>query len=404
MSRPAIPRTVWMLGVVSLLMDVSSEMVQTLLPVYMVTGLGVSVVMLGLIEGAATTIAMATRLLSGMLSDWFRQRKTLTLIGYGLAALSKPIFPMADSALGLFGAKFMDRVGKGIRSAPRDAMIADVSPPEIRGASFGLRKSLDTVGGFLGPLIAIALMLASGNDIKLVFWIAVIPAFLAIAVLALGVREPPREDAHGAAITQDGKDNNKNRLKLADALSLNRAVWMVILLASLFSVARFSEAFLLLRAQQIGWSLAWLPLVVVVMHVVYGLTAYPAGVIQDKAGPKGLLIASMACLIAADLVFALAGSVLGIIAGVVLWGVHMGLSQGVLASLVAATAPKTLRGTAFGVLNLGTGLAVLAGNVAAGLVWEMQGAQYTFYLGAVLAGLALVIVAAMQQPKMPACN
>lgn len=404
MSRPAIPRTVWMLGIVSMLMDVSSEMVQTLLPVYMVAGLGVSVVMIGVIEGAATTIAMATRLFSGMLSDWFGKRKTLTLIGYGLAALSKPIFPMADSALGLFGAKFMDRVGKGIRSAPRDAMIADVSPPEIRGASFGLRKSLDTVGGFLGPLIAIALMLASGDNIKLVFWIAVVPAFLAIAVLAIGVREPPRNDAPGTAIGNEGSVSKPKRLSIADALRLNGAVWMVILLATLFAIARFSEAFLLLRAQQTGWSLAWLPLVVVLMHVVYGLTAYPAGKIQDRAGPKGLLITSLACLIAADLVFALAGNVAGIVAGLVLWGIHMGLSQGVLASLIAATAPKTLRGTAFGVLNLGTGIAVLVGNVAAGLVWETQGAQYTFYLGAALACLALLVVAAMRQLKPRTCN
>ena len=396
MSRPAIPRTVWMLGVVSLLMDVSSEMVQTLLPVYMVSTLGVSVVMLGLIEGAATTIAMATRLFSGMLSDWFRQRKTLTLIGYGLAALSKPIFPMADSALGLFGAKFMDRMGKGIRSAPRDAMIADVSPPEIRGASFGLRKSLDTVGGFLGPLIAIALMLASADNIKLVFWIAVIPAFLAVAVLAIGVREPAQETPLA--------DPAKKRLKLADAMRLNRAVWMVILLATLFSVARFSEAFLLLRAQDIGWSLAWLPLVVVLMHVVYGLTAYPAGKIQDRAGPKGLLAASMLCLIAADLVFALASGVTAIIGGLVLWGIHMGLSQGVLASLIAATAPKTLRGTAFGTLNLCTGIAVLVGNVAAGLIWETQGAPYTFYFGALLACLVLAAAVAMRPPQQIACN
>ena len=387
-KRQAIAPTVWLLGIVSLLMDVSTEMVQTLLPVYLVSSLGISAVMIGLIEGAAMTIAMVTRLFAGVLSDWFRQRKTLTLIGYGLGALSKPIFPMADTALAVFGAKFVDRVGKGIRSAPRDAMIADVSPPEIRGASFGLRKSLDTVGGFLGPLIAIGIMLASGDNIRLVFWLAVVPALAAVIVLGFFVREP--KPAAGSTTKAAPKT-----WRFADAARLNRAVWTVIAVAMFMALARFSEAFLLLRASQVGWSLAWLPLVIVLLHVVYGMVAYPAGRIFDRSGPRGLLLAGMACLIGADIAMAQASDPMLLLAGIVLWGLHMGLTQGVLATLVAQTAPAHLKGTAFGVLSLGTAIAVLLGNLLAGVLWETMGSSYTFLAGAVLSLLACIGLAAI---------
>jgi len=387
-TRPPIPKTVWLLGIVSLLMDVSTEMVQTLLPVYLVSGLGISAVMIGLIEGAAVTIAMVTRLFAGVLSDFFQKRKTLTLIGYGLGALSKPLFPLADTALGVFGAKFVDRVGKGIRSAPRDAMIADVSPPEIRGASFGLRKSLDTAGGFLGPLIAIAIMLASGDNIKLVFWLAVVPALAAIFILAWGIREPNRV---GAPVPKDAP----RKWTLADAARLNRGVWIVITLAMLMSLARFSEAFLLLRANQTGWSLAWLPLIIVLLHLVYGMVAYPAGRLFDRIGPRGLLFWGMACLIGADLALAAADGPLLLVAGIALWGVHMGLTQGVLATLIAQTTPAHLKGTAFGVLSFGTAIAVLVGNLLAGVLWETAGAAYTFLAGAGLSLMACVGVVAL---------
>ena len=382
-SRPSIPRTVWLLGLVSLLMDVSTEMVQTLLPVYLVGGLGLSAIMIGVIEGAAVTVAMTTRLFSGWLSDHIRQRKSLTLLGYGLGALAKPLFPMAESAGTVLGAKFIDRIGKGIRSAPRDAMIADVSPAEIRGAAFGLRKSLDTVGGFLGPLIAIAIMLASGDDIRLVFWLAVIPAALAIAVLGGLVREPEQPAVFA------GKP--RTRLTLADSLRLNRSVWWVIGLGILMTLARISEAFLLLRTHQIGWPLAWLPLVIVLMHAVYGLTAYPAGRLFDRAGPRVALIAGMACMAGAALTLAVTHTLAGMVVAVVLWGVHMGLTQGVLAALVAQRAPAHLKGTAFGVLSLGTGLAVLTGNVLAGVAWEVISPATPFLISGVLSIAAAVL-------------
>lgn len=376
----AIPRSVWLLGLVSMLMDVSSEMVQTLLPLYLVTGLGASAVTVGLIEGLAVAIAMTVRLFAGVLSDWTGQRKPLILLGYGLAALSRPIVPLADTVGWIAGARFLDRVGKGIRSAPRDALIADVTPPELRGASFGLRKSLDTVGGFVGPLVAIGLMLLSGDTFTTVFWIAAIPALIAIAVIVVGIEEP--------ATSAAGKRGERPRL--AALAQLGPAVWVVIGLCAILTFARFSEAFLLLKAQQAGFALAWVPLIMVLMHLVYGLTAYPVGILSDRVGRNGMLAVSLVFLIAADLMLAFAQTPAALVAGIVLWGLHMGFSQGILATLIADRAPALARGTAFGALNLATGLAVLAGNLVAGVLWESYGATATFLNGAAFAALALV--------------
>lgn len=376
----AIPRSVWLLGFVSLLMDISSEMVQTLLPLYLVSGLGASAVTVGLIEGVAVATAMVTRLFAGVISDWSGQRKPLLLVGYGLAALSRPIVPLADGAGWIAGARFLDRVGKGIRSAPRDALIADVTPPELRGASFGLRKSLDTVGGFVGPLVAIALMLLSGDSFVTVFWIAAIPALLAVAVIVIGVEEP----------AAPAKAKSGERPSLGKILRLGPAIWAVIGLCTILTFARFSEAFLLLKARQAGFALAWVPLIMVLMHLVYGLAAYPVGILSDRIGRHGLLAASLAFLIAADLVLAFAQTPALLLAGIVLWGLHMGFSQGILATLIADRAPAAARGTAFGALNLATGLAVLVGNLAAGVLWDRYGAAATFLNGAAFAAVALV--------------
>lgn len=375
----AIPRSVWLLGLVSMLMDVSSEMVQTLLPLYLVTGLGASAITVGLIEGFAVATAMVTRLFAGVISDWSGQRKPLILLGYGLAALSRPIVPLADTVGWIAGARFLDRVGKGIRSAPRDALIADVTPLELRGASFGLRKSLDTVGGFIGPLVAIGLMLLSGGNFITVFWIAAIPALIAVAVIVVGIEEPANQTAGKAG----------ERPRLAALLQLDPAVWTVIGLCALLTFARFSEAFLLLKAQQVGFALAWVPSIMVLMHLVYGLTAYPVGVLSDRIGRNGMLAVSLVFLIAADLVLAFAQAPAMLIAGIVLWGLHMGFSQGILATLIADRASAAARGTAFGALNLATGLAVLAGNLVAGILWESYGAAATFLNGAAFAAVAL---------------
>ncbi|WP_105371769.1 MFS transporter [Neorhizobium huautlense] len=387
----AIPRTVWVLGVVSLLMDISSEMIQTLLPLYLVAGLGASAIAIGFIEGLSVAIATITKLFSGMISDWTGRRKPLAVLGYGLGALSKPIFPLASSIGWIVVAKAVDRVGKGIRGTPRDALIADVTPPEIRGASFGLRKSLDTVGGFVGPLAAIGLMLATDGDMIVIFWIAAIPAFLAVALLIIGVTEPEQPPS-----------SSKGMPRFRDAGRLNRAVWIVIGVSSLLTLARFSEAFLLLKSQQAGLSLAWIPITMVVMHAVYGLTAYPVGYLSDRIGRRSLIALSLVFLVAADLALATAQTLPMLFAGIVLWGLHMGFSQGILSTLIADNAPQNLKGTAFGVFNLVTGLTVILGNVAAGLLWETYGSTSTFLAGAVIALASLAAVPLLSAARQPA--
>ncbi|NWG25666.1 MAG: MFS transporter [Pseudorhodoplanes sp.] len=371
-------------------MDISSEMIHALLPLYLVTVLGASMVAVGFIEGVAEATAMIVRVFSGTLSDWLGRRKILAAIGYGLAAFTKPIFPLATSLDWIVAACFIDRVGKGIRGAPRDALVADLSPARIRGASFGLRQTLDTVGAFLGPLAAVGLMLASANDFTLVFWIAAVPAFLAFALILFAVKEPARHRA-----TQD----NAALMRLADAARLPAAFWMVVGLAALLTLARFSEAFLVLRAQNVGLALAWAPAIMVVMNVMYALSAYPAGAASDWLGRGGLLAAGIAALIAADVVLAYAADGAAVLLGVVFWGLHMGLTQGLLAALVADTAPAALRGTAFGIFNLGGGLALLAASIVAGALWDGYGPRATFLAGAGFAAASMLAVAALWRTR-----
>lgn len=389
-ARARIPGTVWILGFVSLAMDISSEMVQTLLPIYLVTELAASTLAIGFIEGLAVAVAMVTRLFSGVISDWTGRRKPLAVLGYGLGAISKPMIPLAGSLSWIIAAKALDRVGKGIRSAPRDALIADTTPPDIRGASFGLRKSLDTVGGFIGPLVAIGLMLMTGGDILTVFWIATIPAFLSVALLLWGIREPAQPPAR-----------SRDRPRLAEAGKLNRATWAVIAAACIFTAARFSEAFLLLKAQEVGLAAAWVPITMVVMHAVYGLAAYPVGRLSDWLGRTGPLAVSLVLLFAADLVLAQASTMTPFFIGIVLWGLHMGFSQGLLATLIADVAPARYKATAFGVFNLATGLTVLAGNVAAGWLWQAHGSSATFLAGGALAMIALLAFLFLRKTPQP---
>ncbi|EJL07631.1 MFS transporter [Pseudomonas chlororaphis] len=385
-----IPRTVWALGFVSLFMDVSSELVHSLLPLYMVGTLGISMLAVGIIEGVAEATALIVKVFSGALSDFIGRRKELLLLGYGLAALTKPLFPLASSAELVFSARLLDRIGKGIRGAPRDALVADVAPAEIRGACFGLRQSLDTVGAFLGPILAIGLMLWLANDIAQVLWLAVIPAALAVALLVFAIREP--EHAPGSRHFQ-------SPLRLASLRRFSRHYWWVVAIGAAFTLARFSEAFLVLRAQQLGFSAAWVPLVMVVMAGFYMVSAYPVGKWSDRINRSALLSVGLLLLILADLVLAYAESVPTVLLGVALWGLHMGFSQGILATLVADTTPADLKGTAFGVFNLLSGMALLLASVIAGWLWQAHGAALTFYAGAGFAGLSLLLL--MGKPKSP---
>ncbi len=375
-----LPRGIWMLGFVSLFMDVSSEMIHAILPLFVVGTLGASAALLGLLEGLAEATAQVAKLFSGVLSDRWGSRKGLALLGYGLAAVVKPLFPLATSVESVFAARFIDRVGKGIRGAPRDALVADIAPPELRGAAFGLRQSLDTVGAFAGPLIAVVLMSLFLFDIRSVMWVACIPALIAVAFLAFGVEEPPHPK----------QAERKPGFDLRTASSLGGAFWQVTAVGAAMMLARFSEAFLVLKAADAGLSIAWVPLVMVVMSLFYSLSSYPAGALSDRVGRRGLLVAGLLVLVLADLVLAFGGSIASMMIGVALWGLHMGLTQGGLSSMVADTAPKPLRGTAFGVFNLASGLALLVGSVVAGLLWDWSGPSATFLAGGAFAVLTLL--------------
>jgi MFS family permease len=375
-----IPRSVWALGLVSLFMDLSSEMIHALLPLYLVTVLGASTLTVGFIEGVAEATASITKIFSGALSDYLGKRKLLAALGYGLAAFTKPIFPLASSIAWLTAARFVDRIGKGIRGAPRDALIADLTPSELRGNAFGLRQSLDTIGAVLGPLAAIIFMAAFANDFTAVFWIAVVPAFVSLAIIVFVVDEPQRPPGDRAVHAP---------LSRAELGRLGTGYWIIVSVAAIFTLARFSEAFLLLRAQSVGLHLAYVPAVMVLMNVTYTLSAWPAGALSDSIGRYGVLSVGFVLLLLADLVLALGNSVFAIMAGVALWGLHMGLTQGLLAALVADTAPAELRGTAFGMFNLVSGVALLAASILAGALWDHAGPSGTFFAGALITAIAL---------------
>lgn len=377
----ALPTGIWALGFGSLFMDISSEMIHSLLPVFMVTVLGASMVTVGVIEGIAEATAAILKVFSGALSDYLGKRKFLMILGYGLAAFTKPIFPLASSIGWVFTARFVDRIGKGIRGAPRDALIADISPAPLRGAAYGLRQALDSVGALLGPLLAVVFMIWLADDIRAVMWIAVVPAFIAVALLMIYVRDPGRTHATGDV---------KSPLARANIKRLPLRYWLVVLLGAVFTLARFSDAFLVLRAQDIGLALGYVPVVMVVMNVFYAGAAYPAGAAADRFHPRTLLLIGLALLIAADMVLAAARGALGVFAGVALWGLHMAFTQGLLSKLVADTVPTQLRGTGFGIFNLVSGGALLLASVLAGVLWSAIGPAATFLAGAGFAALAAI--------------
>ena len=375
-----IPGSVWALGLVSMFMDVSSEMIHALLPLYLVTVLGTSTLTVGIIEGIAEATASITKIFSGALSDYLGKRKMLAALGYGLAAITKPIFPMASGIGWLVAARFIDRTGKGIRGAPRDALIADLTPAGLRGSAYGLRQSLDTIGAVLGPLLAIVFMAAFASNFTAVFWIAVIPAFISVTIIVFGVREPERPP---------GLRTVRAPLSRRELGRLSRTYWMIVAVAAIFTMARFSEAFLLLRAQSVGMPVSIVPLVMVVMNIVYTFTAWPAGALSDRIGRYGVVTVGFALLILADLVLAIADGATAAMIGVALWGLHMGLTQGPLAALVADAGPEELRGTAFGVFNRVSGVAMRAASIVAGALWDVPGPAGTFLAGAAFTAVAL---------------
>jgi len=392
-GKRRLPTAIWTLGFVSLLMDISSEMIHSLLPVFLVTTLGASALVVGLIEGIAEATALIVKVFSGVLSDYWRKRKSLAVLGYALGALSKPLFAVAASVGMVFTARFVDRIGKGIRGAPRDALVADIAPIEMRGAAFGLRQSLDTVGAFVGPLLAIGLMLLWANNFRAVFWVAVIPGVLAVVLLMFGIREPERD-----AVTHPINPIRRENLR-----KLSRAYWWVVAIGAVFTLARFSEAFLVLRAAEGGLPLALVPLVLIGMNVVYSISAYPFGLLSDRIGHTRLLALGLAVLIGADIVLAYSNEWTWLWLGVSLWGLHMGITQGLLATMVANAAPADLRGTAFGFFNLASGVALLVASALAGLLWDQFGAPLTFIAGAMFSGIAMLAIVAREAARKQTC-
>jgi MFS family permease len=379
-----IPRGVWVLGFVSMLMDISSEMIHSLLPMFMVMTLGTSMFAVGLIEGLAESTALVVKVFSGALSDYFGKRKGLAVLGYALGAFSKPLFALSAGIGGVVTARLLDRVGKGIRGAPRDALVADVAPEHLRGAAFGLRQALDTVGAFVGPLLAVVLMLVWSNNFRAVFWVAAVPGFLAVALLFFGMDEPQRDQAK----------RRTNPIVRENLGRLTGAYWWVVGVGAVFTLARFSEAFLVLRARQTGIPPALVPLVMVAMNVIYAASAYPFGKLSDAMSHRKLLGLSLVVLVAADIVLASGNNWTLLLVGVVLWGIHMGMTQGLLAAMVADVAPDDLRGTAYGVFNLVSGFAMLVASTLAGILWESFGSASTFYAGA---GFCLVALGTLSR-------
>jgi len=374
-----IPPSIWALGFVSLFADVSSEWIHSLLPIFMVTTLGASVTAVGVVEGIAEATALITKIFSGVLSDYLKKRKLLALIGYGLSACTKPLFPLSNSIGMVLTARFTDRIGKGIRGAPRDALIGDIAPPEIRGASFGLRQSLDTVGAVVGPLLAVLFMFLLADNIRAVLWIAVIPAFIAVAILARGVKEPEHRQLSTAHKT----------MRISDIRNAGKDYWQLVAIAGVLTLARFSEAFLVLKAQATGLPIALVPMVMVIMSLTYALSAYPTGKLSDRLDRYTVLIIGVIFLIAADIFLGLADNLWLLALGVGLWGLHMGFTQGLLAAMVTDTAPEQLRGTAYGVYNVVCGISLLTASVIAGVIWDRFGPSIMFFTGAAFTGISL---------------
>jgi MFS family permease len=388
-ALPRIPKTIWMLGLVSLFTDMSSEIVHSLLPLLLATGLGASALMIGLIEGSAEALVMVTKVFSGYISDAIGRRKPLVLFGYGLAALTKPIFPLADSIWLFTTARMVDRFGKGVRGAPRDAMVSELSPPEIRGASFGLRQSMDTIGAVLGPLLAVCLLWFSSNDIKLVLWVAVIPGFIAVFLLFTFVPEPntPNKKAARLPINREGLSQ------------LSKPFWRIVFIGAIISLARFSEAFLILRASNLKLPLTYIPFVLVVMSIIYALSAYPAGKLSDRIPRHHLLALGMVMLTLSCFTLAIASNYWLLFLGITLWGLHMGFSQGILASMVADTANENFRGTAFGVFNLVSGIGLLLASAIAGLLWDSINPSASFIFGALVSMLSAILIMRLTDSK-----
>ncbi len=384
-----LPATVWILGIASLLNDVSTEIIHSVLPLYMVTALGASFIAVGLLEGTAEALASVLKVGAGGLSDLLGKRKALVVSGYALSTLVKGCYALAGDMTMVMIARLGDRVGKGIRVGPRDALVADSTSPEQRGAAYGLRQSLDTVGAVIGPGLSFVLLSLWHMDYKNIFAIAIVPGIIAVLLLLIGVREPEKRESKS-----DDKKLHKDLLK-----RLSPAYWSLVVVSFLFNLGNSSDAFILLKGKEAGLALGMVPLMLVVMNVFYAACAYPAGKLSDKLGRVAMLRVGLLFYALVYLGFAFCNTQWQVWTLMALYGVQLGLTQGTLLALVSDVTDADTRGTAFGMISLVTGLALLPASLIAGFLWQNVGSWATFGAGTVCSVVALIVFSIWYRPE-----
>ncbi len=379
-----IPKTVWAVGFVTLLMNVSTIIIFSLSPLYLTSVLGISMISLGILEGAVEASSWFTRIFAGVFSDYFHRRKPFLFAAYSLAASSRLIFPLVPSAGWIFFARFVDRVSNGIQATPREALIGDVAPIDLKGACYGLRQTLGMFGSFAGAFMLMFLMHWSNANFELAFWAAVIPPFFALLILAKFVRDP-------IALKIKNKPARKI-FHLPHISDLTFNYWRVVIIASIFMLSNYSGAFMILQATNAGLSTCEVPLVMVIQNIMAFASAFPAGWLSDRIGRRILLGVGFSITVGANLLLACTTTKLCVLGGVALWGLQLGINQSLLVAKVADTAPEELRGTAFGLYYFSIGVALFISNYVAGWLSTKYGSEMIFYVSAGVAAFAVACV------------
>jgi MFS family permease len=373
-----LSRNVWVAGWVSFFMDVSSEMVYPLVPLFLSSTLGVSKSVVGLIEGIAEATASLLKLFSGVIADRFGKNKLLMGFGYGISTASRPILALASGWGMVFLARFTDRAGKGIRTAPRDAIIAASTPPGQLGLAFGFHRALDTAGAVVGPAVALAILAVWAADFRLVFWLSVVPGVLAVALIVWFIEADGRVRPAQAALAWSLR-------------GFDDRFWEFLLVIGLFSLGNSSNAFLILKAEQVGTSPAWISGIYVGYNALYALMSVPGGLLADRVGMRRMIIVGLGLFAAVYAGIALASTPQQIAALFLCYGIYMGLTEGVQRAYLATLAPKERTATAFGLYHMVVGIAILPASLFAGVLWDTVGPAAPFLFGAGMAALAAVI-------------
>lgn len=365
-------------------MKISSVIVFTLSPLFMTQVLGASIFAVGILEGILEVITLLARIFSGIISDYIHKRKSIIVVGYIFALISRPFLALATRMEDVFLGRAFDRIGNGLDATPRDALVGDLAPPQIKGACYGLRESLSRAGSFAGALLVMALLWLTEGNFSLVFWIGSIPTVLALMVLVIFVKDSPNQQA------QHKKPTHKFKLK--DLKKLPLPFWLILLLSGLFMLSNFSGAFLILRAEQTGLDLHLTSLVMIIQNLATAGTAYPVGYLSDKMGRRSMMGVGIVLIVCSDLLLAWGGSLYTILGGVLLWGAEIGITQSILAVFLADTCPQDLRGTGFGLFHFINGCCLLLANVFAGWIWHDVNPSAMFLASAVMASCSAFVL------------